>query len=68
MGSLALLPLGYVLCGPLADLLGRRTVLGLGGAFGPALLAIGLLPRSTRELGDEQFDRIESAHAHAASE
>jgi MFS family permease len=68
MGSLALLPLGYVLCGPLADLFGRRTVLGLGGALGLALLAIGLLPRSTRELGDEQFDRIDRAHAHAASE
>ncbi len=50
MGSLALLPLGYLLSGPLAATLGARTVLGVGSAIGIVLLAIGLLPRQTREL------------------
>jgi MFS family permease len=68
MGSLVLLPLGYLLSGPLADLLGRRTVLGVGGAIGVALLALGLMPRSTRELGDEQVDGVDLVHAHTASE
>ncbi len=50
MGSLALLPLGYLLAGPLAAALGPRTVLGAGAAVGLGLLALGLLPRSVREL------------------
>ncbi len=52
MGSLALLPVGYAAAGPLADALGARTVLGVGSVIGLALLGLGLLPRSTRELGD----------------
>ena len=51
MGSLALLPLGYFLAGPLAAQLGPRVVLGAGSAVGLVLLALALLPRSTRELG-----------------
>ncbi len=51
MGSLALLPLGYALAGPLADALGARTVLGIGSAIGMVLLLMALAPRSTRELG-----------------
>ena len=35
MGSLALLPLGYVLAGPLAEAFGAQTVLGIGSAVGP---------------------------------
>jgi len=53
MGSLALLPLGYFLAGPLAGALGARTVLGVGSAVGLLLLALALLPRSTRELRGE---------------
>jgi MFS family permease len=53
MGSLALLPLGYLLAGPLAELFGARIVLGVGSAIGLALLALGLASRSVRELGDE---------------
>jgi MFS family permease len=52
MGSLALLPVGYLVAGPLASAIGARTVLGLGCVIGLALLAIGLAPRSVRELGD----------------
>jgi len=51
MGSLALLPLGYLVAGPLAAAFGARTVLGVGSAVGIALLALALVPRSTRELG-----------------
>jgi hypothetical protein len=51
MGSLALLPLGYVLAGPLADALGARVVLSVGSAIGTGLLVAALTPRSTRELG-----------------
>jgi hypothetical protein len=51
MGSLALLPVGYMIAGPLAGALGARTVLGVGSVIGLVLLMIGLLPRSTRELG-----------------
>jgi MFS family permease len=50
MGSLALLPLGYFVAGPLAGALGARTVLGVGGALGAVMLALALTPRSTRQL------------------
>jgi MFS family permease len=50
MGSLALLPVGYLIAGPLADAFGARTVLGVGGAIGLALCLVALAPRSTREL------------------
>jgi MFS family permease len=50
MGSLALLPAGYLIAGPLADALGDRAVL-LGGALvGIVTILLGLLPRSTRTL------------------
>ena len=61
MGSLALLPLGFALAGPLAAVVGARTVLGVGAAASLLLLAAALLPRSTRELGGgwsaEHLDR-----------
>jgi MFS family permease len=50
MGSLALLPLGYLVAGPLAGALGARTVLGVGCVIGLALLGMALLSRSVREL------------------
>jgi MFS family permease len=52
MGSLALLPLGYLLAGTLAAAFGARTVLGIGSAIGLVVLMLALVPRSTRELGD----------------
>jgi hypothetical protein len=51
MGSLALLPLGYALAGPLSDAVGASTVLGVGSVIGMMLLLIGILPRETRSLG-----------------
>ena len=53
MGSLVLLPIGYVLAGPLASSLGPRTVLGLGGAIALTLIAAALLPRQTRQLSND---------------
>jgi MFS family permease len=56
MGSLALLPVGFVLAGPLASLLGARVVLGAGGALGVLATLVTLLPKSTRELTNEPWD------------
>jgi MFS family permease len=50
MVSLALLPLGYVLAGPLAHALGAVEVLLGGSALAGLALALGLLPRETRSL------------------
>jgi MFS family permease len=50
MGSLALLPLGFAVAGPLAGAFGARGVLAVGAVLSLILLAIALLPRSTREL------------------
>jgi MFS family permease len=51
MGSLALVPLGYMVVGPLSGALGVRNVLGWGAVIGAGLLLLALVPRSTRELG-----------------
>lgn len=53
MGSLALLPVGYIAAGPLAGAFGARAVLGIGGAIGMVASLITLIPRSTRELSVE---------------
>jgi MFS family permease len=50
MVSLALLPLGYVLAGPLASALGPVEVLLGGSVLAAIALALGLLPRQTRML------------------
>lgn len=53
MGSLSLMPIGFVTAGPLATVFGARTVLGVGGAIGVAAALLTLIPRSTRELTAE---------------
>ena len=50
MGSLALLPIGYVLAGPLGEALGASEVLAVGGAISLAALLCALLVRDVREL------------------
>lgn len=50
MVSLGLLPLGYVVAGPLADSVGSSEVLAGGSVIALIALALGLLPRETREL------------------
>jgi hypothetical protein len=42
MGSLALLPLGFLLAGPLAESFGAAEVLGVGGLIGMAVAVAGL--------------------------
>jgi hypothetical protein len=43
MGSFALLPLGFLLSGPLGEAFGAVEVLALGGAIGLAMQVVGLL-------------------------
>ena len=50
MGSLALLPLGYVLAGVIGDAAGAPETLAAGSAVCLVALALGLLPRETRTL------------------
>jgi MFS family permease len=50
MGSLALLPLGFAIAGPLASAWGARTVLSVGAAAALVMLLLALVPRSTRRL------------------
>jgi hypothetical protein len=71
MGSLALLPVGYIVAGPLASAFGARTVLGVGSVIGLALLVLALVPRSTRELagpkdGEPRVPQPSSSRAMSA--
>ena len=50
MGSLILLPLGFLIAGPLANATSAETVMVLGGVLTAAVLALGLVPRGTRKL------------------
>jgi hypothetical protein len=50
MGSLALLPLGYLAAGPLGQALGAAPVLGVGAAIAVAVLSCGLTVAETRNL------------------
>ena len=50
MGSLALLPIGYVLAGPLGEALGAAEVLAAGSALALTALALALTSREVREL------------------
>jgi MFS family permease len=50
MGSLALMPVGYLLAGPLADATSAETVLIGGAILTAVVLASGLVPRDTRML------------------
>src|SRR5687768_10020933 len=50
MGSLLLLPVGFLAAGPLADATSAETVLVGGAILTATVLALGLLPRETRTL------------------
>ncbi|MCW2615342.1 MAG: major facilitator superfamily 1, partial [Frankiales bacterium] len=50
MGSLLLLPLGYLLAGPVAKAVGGPELLVAGGITGTLVMALALLPGSTRDL------------------
>lgn len=64
MGSLALMPAGYLLAGPVARTMGPVQVLIGGGLLGMVSCAAGLLPYSTRTLS--RFDGSGVAVADAA--
>jgi MFS family permease len=50
MGSLALLPVGFLLAGPLAEATSTEAVLVGGAILTATVLALGLIPRETRTL------------------
>jgi hypothetical protein len=50
MGSLILLPVGYLLAGPAAEATSPKTVIVVGAILTAVVLALGLLPRETRML------------------
>jgi MFS family permease len=50
MGSLALLPIGYLAAGPVADAFGEVDVLVVGGVVGTMVMTLALVPRATRAL------------------
>jgi MFS family permease len=56
MGSLALLPIGYLLAGPAADASSPETVMVTGAILTAIALAVGLAPRDTRTL--ERLEHI----------
>jgi MFS family permease len=51
MGSWALLPVGYILIGLLAEHVDPAGVMAVCGALGGAALLVALIPRETRQLG-----------------
>ncbi|MCU1691507.1 MAG: major facilitator superfamily 1 [Frankiales bacterium] len=63
MGSLALLPLGYVLSGPAADLLGGPEVLLAGGLVAMLVMALALLSRGVRDLARLDDVRLDDVPA-----
>jgi len=58
MGSLALMPIGYAVVGPLSDALGVRWVLGVGSALGALAAIAALIPRSVRALPAAPVDAV----------
>src|SRR5438105_3549125 len=66
MVSLALLPFGYLLAGPLATQLGAVEVLLGGSLLACVALAAGLLPRETRMLARVESDELAASAAAEA--
>lgn len=50
MGSLILLPVGYLAAGPAAEATSPETVIVVGAILTAAVLALGLIPRETRSM------------------
>jgi Transmembrane secretion effector len=64
MGSLALLPVGYVLAGPFAHAFGEVRVLEVGGLVGTAVMTLAFIPRSTRTM--TRFEQPDSSYEMSA--
>jgi MFS family permease len=56
MGSLMLLPVGYVVAGVAAEAWSAEAVMVLGGVLTAAVLALGLIPRETRRLRRIEYE------------
>jgi MFS family permease len=67
MGSLALLPVGYLAAGPLAEAIGARSVLVGGPAIALVALASGLLVRETWTLRRVQKEATPSSGVDAVA-
>ena len=67
MVSLGLVPLGYLLAGPLAGAFGAVDVLLAGSALGLLVLAMGSLPRQTRMLERVRPEAGRAVRGRAAS-
>ncbi len=63
MGSLALLPIGYVLIGVLAENLGGPEVMGVAGALGALVVLLALIPRETRQLTRVEDEPVPPLHS-----
>jgi MFS family permease len=50
MGALGLMPLGYLIAGPVGSAIGDQLTLGVGSVIALAALILGTLPRSVRDL------------------
>jgi predicted MFS family arabinose efflux permease len=69
LGSLTLMPVGYLLAGPVAGAVGAQAVLVGGAIIAGCTLALALLPRETRTLGRagaERAPRVPDPPVHAA--
>lgn len=64
MGSLILLPVGYLASGPLAEATSIEAVLIGGAALTAVILALGLVPRETRTLRSAQHERLRTDGSH----
>jgi MFS family permease len=62
MGSLALLPVGYLAAGPVADATSTETVLVGGAILTATVLALGLVPHETRMLRRAEHARGHGSH------
>jgi MFS family permease len=65
MGSLALLPFGYLIAGPLGEALGAREVILGGAVMSAVVLAAGLLVRETWRLERVQNSAVPSSGVDA---
>lgn len=65
MGSIILLPVGFLVAGPIAAASSAETVMVLGGVLTAAVLALGLIPRETRTLRRSEYASATAADARS---
>ena len=61
MGSLILLPVGYLAAGPAAEATSPETVMVVGAVLTAAVLALGLVPRETRMMRRIDRDSVQGS-------